>query len=258
MLLKNPPQCLKIQESVCRQAGARISCGLRGARTGQSAPRDSAERGAEVLRVITGSARGRRLQELPGLDTRPTTDRVKEGLFSAIQFDIAGARVLDLFAGTGQLGIECLSRGAAEAVFVDSNPKAAALVRENLRAAVPDARATVHQADALDFLARSPGRFDLIFLDPPYSSGLLEGAIKSVAAFDILKPRGIIVAESPATAAFPVPPAPLRVGRTYRYGKIAVTLCRRAEAAPRTSAPDADAYAAGTNADDAGQEGKRV
>ena len=192
------------------------------------------------MRVITGSARGRRLRELPGLDTRPTTDRVKEGLFSAIQFDIAGARVLDLFAGTGQLGIECLSRGAAEAVFVDSNPKAAALARENLRAAVPDARATVHQSDALDFLARTRERFDLIFLDPPYASGLLEAAIKSLAAFDILKPRGIIVAESPAAAPFPVPPDPLRVGRTYRYGKIAVTLCRRMDAdAPRNRVQDA-------------------
>ena len=76
------------------------------------------------MRVITGSARGRRLKELEGMETRPTTDRVKEGLFNVLQFDIEGRKVLDLFAGTGQLGIECLSRGAASAVFVDRRPEA--------------------------------------------------------------------------------------------------------------------------------------
>ena len=85
------------------------------------------------MRVITGTARGRRLKELEGTETRPTTDRVKEGLFSALQFDIEGRRVLDLFAGTGQLGIECLSRGAASAVFVDRRADAVKLIRENLK-----------------------------------------------------------------------------------------------------------------------------
>ena len=85
------------------------------------------------MRVITGSARGRALKELQGMETRPTTGKVKESLFSIIQFDIEGRRVLDLFAGTGQLGIECLSRGAASAVFVDRRPDAAALTRENLK-----------------------------------------------------------------------------------------------------------------------------
>ena len=84
------------------------------------------------MRVITGTARGRRLKELQGMETRPTTDKVKESLFSIIQFDIEGRRVLDLFAGTGQLGIEALSRGAAEAVFVDRRPDAVRLVQENL------------------------------------------------------------------------------------------------------------------------------
>ena len=89
------------------------------------------------MRVITGSARGRRLKELEGMETRPTTDRVKEGLFSALQFEIEGRRVLDLFAGTGQLGIECLSRGAAWAVFVDRRPDAVKLVKENLKLTEP-------------------------------------------------------------------------------------------------------------------------
>ncbi|MBQ9492375.1 MAG: 16S rRNA (guanine(966)-N(2))-methyltransferase RsmD [Oscillibacter sp.] len=184
------------------------------------------------MRVITGSARGRRLRELTGHDTRPTTDRVKEGMFSAIQFDIAGGRALDLFAGTGQLGIECLSRGAARAVFVDHSHKAAALIRDNLRATGLEARAAVVRTDALDFLSRTRERFDLLFLDPPYASGLLEEAIKRAAAFDILKPRGIIVAEYPVTAPVPAPPPPFYLVRTYRYGKIAVTLCKRKDEDP--------------------------
>ena len=101
------------------------------------------------MRVITGSARGRRLKELEGMETRPTTDRVKEGLFSAIQFDIEGRKVLDLFAGTGQLGIECLSRGAASAVFVDRRADAVKLIRENLKLTELSDRARVVPGDAM-------------------------------------------------------------------------------------------------------------
>ena len=105
------------------------------------------------MRVITGTARGRRLGELTGKDTRPTTDRVKEGLFNVIQFDIEGRRVLDLFAGTGQLGIECLSRGAAHCTFVDQRKDAVKLVRENLEATELTDRAKVVQGDSLSFLS---------------------------------------------------------------------------------------------------------
>ena len=101
------------------------------------------------MRVITGSARGRRLLELAGTETRPTTDRVKEGVFNIIQFDIEGRRVLDLFAGTGQLGIEALSRGAASAVFVEQRRDAAALVRENLKLTGLAGRARVVNGEAL-------------------------------------------------------------------------------------------------------------
>ena len=100
------------------------------------------------MRVITGSARGRRLKELEGMETRPTTDRVKEGMFSALQFDIEGRRILDLFAGTGQLGIECLSRGAASAVFVDRRADAVKLIRENLKITDLTDRARVVSADS--------------------------------------------------------------------------------------------------------------
>jgi 16S rRNA (guanine(966)-N(2))-methyltransferase RsmD len=179
------------------------------------------------MRVITGSARGRRLLELEGMETRPTTDRVKEGLFSALQFEIEGRRVLDLFAGTGQLGIECLSRGAASAVFVDRRADAVKLIRENLKLTELTDRAQVVAGDSLEYLKGAKGPFDLIFLDPPYAAGLLPPAMENIAKFDILAPYGIIVAEHPADQTPPEAQPPLRVQRSYRYGKIALTLYRR-------------------------------
>lgn len=180
------------------------------------------------MRVITGSARGRRLLELEGLETRPTTSRVKEGVFSALQFDIEGRRVLDLFAGTGQMGIECLSRGAAAAVFVDRRKDAAEIVKKNLVLAGLADRARVVNGDSIEFLKSTKERFDLVFLDPPYASGLQEQALErlTVPGFDILAPYGIIVAEYPADRTLSVPVS-CRLLRTYRYGKIAVTLFRR-------------------------------
>lgn len=179
------------------------------------------------MRVITGTARGRRLRELQGLETRPTTDKVKESMFSILQFDIEGRRVLDLFAGTGQLGIEALSRGAAEATFVDRRADAVKLVRENLELCGLGDRARVKQGDSLAFL-RSGERFDLILLDPPYGSGLLEQALRDIAAFDICREHGIIVAESPAEASLPPLPGPYSLYREYRYGKIRLTVYHRA------------------------------
>ena len=179
------------------------------------------------MRVITGRARGRRLKELEGMETRPTTDRVKEGLFSAIQFEIEGRKVLDLFAGTGQLGIECLSRGAASAVFVDRRADAVKLIRENLKLTELADRARVVAGDSMEFLKSLKERFDIVLLDPPYAAGLLEPAIAHLTAFDILNPHGIIVAEHPAERSLQPPAAPYRVRRAYRYGKIAVTvICR--------------------------------
>ena len=179
------------------------------------------------MRVITGSARGRRLKELEGMETRPTTDRVKEGLFNILQFDIEGRRVLDLFAGTGQLGIECLSRGAASAVFVDRRPDAVKLIRENLKITDLTDRARVVAGDSMEYLKSLREKFDLIFLDPPYAAGLLEPALAHIARFDILAPHGIIVAEHPADRTTPALAPPYRVHRTYRYGKIALTVYHR-------------------------------
>lgn len=179
------------------------------------------------MRVITGLAKGRRLEELPGLDTRPTTGRVKEGLFSAIQFDIEGRRVLDLFAGTGQLGIEALSRGASFCDFVDSAPAALNIVRRNLKTCGFEDRAACHGKDFAAFLTRAREKYGLVFLDPPYASGNLERALDMLTAIDIVVENGIIVCESPADHLLPELSAPYEKGREYRYGKIKFTLYRR-------------------------------
>ena len=179
------------------------------------------------MRVITGIARGRRLKELPGLETRPTTDKVKESVFNIVQFDIEGRRVLDLFGGTGQMGIEALSRGAAFCSFVDLRKEAAAVIRDNLAHTGLADKAKVTQGDYLAFLTGCREKFDLIFLDPPYGSGMLEKALAAIAKIDIAKEKGRIVCESTAEAALPELPAPYRMGRDYRYGKIKITLYHR-------------------------------
>ena len=130
------------------------------------------------MRVITGTARGMRLKELPGLETRPTTDKVKESLFNIIQFEIEGRSVLDLFGGTGQLGIEALSRGAERCTFVDARREAAALIRENLKATGLEKAGRVVQGDAISFLSGCRERFGVIFLDPPYQTQLLEQTLE--------------------------------------------------------------------------------
>jgi len=181
------------------------------------------------MRVITGTARGRRLKELEGLETRPTTDRVKESMFNALQFEIEDRKVLDLFAGTGQLGIECLSRGAASVVFVDRRADAVRLVRENLKLCGLEDRAQVINGDALSFLESSRESFDLIFLDPPYASELLGACISRIARFDILSRHGIMIAEHPADLSVPRLAPPYERSRYYRAGKIGFTLYRRSD-----------------------------
>ena len=179
------------------------------------------------MRVITGTARGRRLGELSGSETRPTTDRVKEGMFNIIQFDIEGRRVLDLFGGTGQLGIECLSRGASHCTFVDQRRDAAQLMRANLKTAGVEDRGEVIQGDAFSILASCREPYHLIFLDPPYDTDLLERALKKIAGIDILTENGIIVCESRLDRELPELPEPYHKGREYRYGKIKITLYRK-------------------------------
>ena len=176
------------------------------------------------MRVITGTARGRKLVTLEGMDVRPTTDMVKEAMFNIIQFDIEGRRVLDLFAGTGQLGIEALSRGAAEAVFVDESAKSLKLVRTNLERCGLKGR--VEQADSIGFLRRA-GKFDLVFLDPPYDSDLLEKALEAIQNVDILNDGGIIVCESRREKTMPELAPPYRQTLSRRYGKVCLTVYKK-------------------------------
>ena len=177
------------------------------------------------MRVITGTARGRKLREPEGNAIRPTTGMVKEALFNIIQFDVEGRRVLDLFAGTGQLGIEALSRGAASCDFVDSSKSAHQLVRDNL-AASGVAGGRVFQSDAVSFLGRSE-RYDLIFFDPPYELSNLDGIIAKIVQFDILSQNGIMVCETKTETALPEVETPYQKGREYRYGKVKITLYTR-------------------------------
>ena len=179
------------------------------------------------MRVITGSARGRKLKEPEGMDIRPTTDQVKEAIFNIVQFDMEGRRVLDLFAGTGQLGVEALSRGAEECVFVDESRAALRLVQENLRLCA--LRGQTYQTDALRFLEHC-GRFGLIFLDPPYDSSLCDGALQNIFAFDILEDGGIIVCETRRDKALPAAPPPYFLRKEYRYGKVKLTVFDKREA----------------------------
>ncbi len=172
------------------------------------------------MRVITGSARGKKLKEPQGFDVRPTTSQVKEAIFNICQFDVEGRRVLDLFGGTGQLGIEAKSRGAAQVDIVDSARESVRLIRENVRSVGLEIR--VWQTDALSFL-RSCGKYDLIFIDPPYDSGLAEKALAQIKAFDILSNGGIIICETRTETELSAPGAPYILKKQYRYGKVKLT-----------------------------------
>ena len=173
------------------------------------------------MRVITGKARGRKLKTPENYDIRPTSDQVKESIFNIIQFDIEGRRVLDLFAGTGQLGIECLSRGAAEVVFIDQSRAAVRIIRDNLKSCALEG--AVLQMDAVSFL-KSCGKFDLVFVDPPYESSLYEEVLKIINSVDILSDGGIIICEARRERALPELEEPYKKVKEYNYGKI--KLCK--------------------------------
>ena len=175
------------------------------------------------MRIITGRARGKRLATLEGEAVRPTSDRVKESLFNIIQFDLEGRKVLDLFAGSGQLGLEAVSRGAKAAVLVDSSKDAAAVSRQNVKACGFDT-VEVIQADYAAYLLRRDQRFDIAFLDPPYGTGTLQKALPLTAA--VMHPGGTIVCEHPIAEELPETAGDFLRGRTYRYGKVGISLYR--------------------------------
>ena len=181
------------------------------------------------MRVITGTARGVQLKTPEGMQTRPTSDRVKEALFSIVQFDVPGKHVLDLFGGTGQLGIEALSRGAKSAVFVDAGDKACNLIRENLRRCKMDNNAQIIRGDYLQYLQTCHDRFGLVFLDPPYAEVFLENALKKITEIDILESGGIIIAERPVGKELPWDFAGFTRSKDYKYGTVLLTVYRKNE-----------------------------
>jgi 16S rRNA (guanine(966)-N(2))-methyltransferase RsmD len=183
------------------------------------------------MRVIAGAAKGRRLRALPGRAVRPTADRVKEALFSIVQsrFDLAGASLLDLFAGTGALGIEGLSRGARSAVFVERDHAARRVLAANLAACGFAAHGRVMSlagnfSQALATLAGGGERFDGVLMDPPYGRGLADLALARVAAAAVVEPGGWVVVEHHVDDALAQTYGALQLTALRRYGKTAVAL----------------------------------
>lgn len=177
------------------------------------------------MRVITGSARGAKLEAPEGMDVRPTTDKVKESIFDIIQFDIPDTNVLDLFAGSGQLGIEALSRGAAHATFVDNSERSLKFVRNNLRKTRFTDRAEVRKGEARQFLGLTRETFDIALLDPPYRKQILDTVLPLLDAK--MSDTGIIVCETAAEEKLPQELDRFQIKKEYRYGKIKLTVYRR-------------------------------
>ena len=174
------------------------------------------------MRVITGFCKGKRLITPDGKDVRPTSDKVKEAVFSALQFDIEGRRVLDLFAGSGQLGIEALSRGAESATFVDSAISSVKIIKKNIELCGLQDKTKVFNLDYASFCAMSRDTFDIAFLDPPYSEGILPLALKAV--LPLMSSFGIIVCEHPSEVELPESIGGFSILKAYSYGKIKVTV----------------------------------
>ncbi len=179
------------------------------------------------MRVISGKARGISLKAPDGMQTRPTADRVKEALFSIIQFDVPGTRVLDLFGGTGQLGIEALSRGAKYAVFVDAREESCRVIRENIRKTGFAEQTSVVRSDYMQYLQRCREKFDIIFLDPPYAEVFLENALNCISEIDILQSGGIIIAERPVGKELSMDLSGYTRSKDYKYGNTLLTLFRK-------------------------------
>jgi len=175
------------------------------------------------MRVIAGSARGTKLFCPDGLSIRPTHDRVKEAVFSMLGDRIVGARILDLFAGTGALGIEALSRGDEYVTFVDASPRSLKAVTQNLEKTHLTQQACLVQSDFLCFLNDTSESYDLIFLDPPYNEGYMEKILKTVAARNLLAEDGVIYCEFDGDAPA-LPQNAYHIMREKKYGRARILL----------------------------------
>ena len=186
-----------------------------------------------TLRIIGGEWRGRRIR-FPGRGgIRPTPDRVRETLFNWLMAKVPGSHCLDLFAGSGALGLEALSRGAAHATFVERDRASAASLRETTASLAPG-RATVVEADAIAWLATAPRAFDVVFLDPPFADVILAESMRLLDAHGWLAEGAFVYLESPARAGSPLLPAGWVLHRTGRAGAVGYHLARRQGEEPGT------------------------
>lgn len=180
------------------------------------------------MRIITGSAKGRVLATLPGEATRPTAEKAKEAIFSMLQFELEGRRVLDLFSGSGQMGLEALSRGAASAVLVDKSRDAIAIIQKNAISTKLADRCKILCSDGLEYLKRETGAgFDIVFLDPPYASTLIKSALETLLSRGLLKAGSFVVCESGKEDIFEgdeILKARFEIVKQSRYGIAYVTI----------------------------------
>ena len=194
------------------------------------------------MRVVAGECKGRKLSVLPGRDTRPTTDRVREALFSSLGDKVVGARVLDLFAGTGALGIEALSRGAVFSIFVEKSKSAFNIVDKNVSGCGFSSKSRTVLGEALRTLSKlqvEGAQFDLVFLDPPYKSNLLAKVLTRLADSELLAERGTVIAEHCSEVELSIPEGLQKI-TTKRYAGAALTFVARRvyEASPRQEDSD--------------------
>lgn len=178
------------------------------------------------MRVISGSARGKKLCSVEGWDVRPTLDRVKESVFNMIAFDLHEASVLDLFCGSGALGIEALSRGAKTAVFVDVRQESIGVCQKNLNMTHLENRGRLVMSDSIQFLNSTNRKFDIIFIDPPYESDLYGKAVSAISAGEILKPEGKIIIECDIKSTPPFDFCGFHVIREKKYGRVKILIMK--------------------------------
>ena len=177
------------------------------------------------MRVITGKAKGRKLKTLPGNDVRPTTDGVKEAIFSIVQFDLENAVVLDLFAGSGQLGIEAISRGAKKAIFVDNSSESIKVIRENIKAVGFESESVVLSIPNNAFLKSNNEKIDIAILDPPYNHSLIQKSLPQLV--DKMSANGIIICEHERETVLPEVCGKFEVSKIYNHGRTSLTVYRR-------------------------------
>lgn len=183
------------------------------------------------MRIITGRARGIKLNTLEGENTRPTSERAKEAVFSMIQFDLEGREVLDLFAGSGQMGLEAVSRGAASATFIDKSKDAARVISQNMEKTKLSESCRLFNSDVNDFIRVTRGRkkYDVVFIDPPYALRAVVPTLKALLEADMLKPTSIVVCESEESDIFESDAAfaeKFEVIKRAKYGMAHITIIK--------------------------------